>query len=39
MIEGKVRETVTLLRAHTPLNKLTEQESFEVVAWAEASLV
>ena len=39
MIEEKMREVVTLLRAPTPLNKFTEQESFEVAAWAQASLV
>ena len=39
MIEGKMHEVVTLLRAHTPLNERTEQGSFEVVAWAEANLV
>jgi hypothetical protein len=29
---------VTLLRANTPLSKLTEQEGYEVLAWAEANL-
>jgi hypothetical protein len=34
----KLHELVTLLRTHTPLNKLTEQEGYEIFAWAEANL-
>ncbi|WP_426536678.1 hypothetical protein [Bradyrhizobium sp. McL0615] len=34
----KLREVVTMLQAHTPLNNLTEQEGYEVLAWAEANL-
>jgi hypothetical protein len=37
-MEEKLREVVKILREHTPLNKLTEQEGFEVLAWAEANL-
>jgi len=37
-MEEKLREVVTLLRADTPLNKLTVQEGHKVLAWAEANL-
>ena len=35
-MEEKLREVVAILREHTPLSKLTEQEGYEVIAWAEA---
>ena len=37
-MEEKLREVVAVLREHTPLNKLTEQEAYEVLAWGEANL-
>jgi hypothetical protein len=37
-MEEKLREVVKILREHTPLRKLTEQEGFEVLAWAENNL-
>jgi len=37
-MEEKLREVVAILREHTPLSKLTEQEGYEVIAWAEANL-
>lgn len=37
-MEEKLREVVKILREHTPLMKLTEQEGYEVLAWAEANL-
>jgi hypothetical protein len=37
-MEEKLREVVALLRAYTPLNKLADQEGYEVLAWAEANL-
>lgn len=38
-MEEKLRQVVALLREHTPFNKLTEQEGYEVLSWAEANLV
>lgn len=37
-MEQKLREVVAILREHTPLGKLTEQEAYDVLAWGEANL-
>jgi hypothetical protein len=35
MMEEKLHEVVAILREHPPLSKLSEQDGYEVLAWAK----
>jgi hypothetical protein len=38
MMEEKLHEVVAILREHPPLSKLSEQDGYEVLAWAKPTL-